>query len=245
MRQRLALQRDLLQVLFARVGAAVRQQDHPVDVLADELGGELVRARTPAAMQIGGPAAFDRGQRSGQRQLVGCRCERGHLHDLVVEREDGRAVARRQAVDDVARAALGFLQRHAIHRARAVEHQRQMQRRARSSSRRRRRRLDAGQYAQRGGLPGGDGGLLGREQQLERGRGVVGIGHDWLLGQRASCTSWNHCRTQVAHTVSLGRPLVQEAVGACRRLNFRPTVETVPAAPPSSGYAWGPRTPPG
>ncbi len=180
MRERLALARDRLEIRLAGIGAAVGEQDHAVHVLAGELPGQFVGPRAPAAVEVGRAAAADAGERRRKRQLVRRRRERREALDLVVEGEDRRAVARRQAVDDVARAALGLLERGAAHRTRAVEHQREMQRRARRRPGREIGRLHAGQHPQRGRVAGDECGLLRGEQQLEGGWRVVGVGHDRL-----------------------------------------------------------------
>ena len=125
----------------------IRQRRH-------ELRGELVGTRVPAAMEVGATAGLDARECAGQRELVARRRERRDPLDLGVEGEDRGPVARREAVDHVARAALGLLHGHTEHRAGTVEDQRQVQRLARDGSGGRRRRLDAGEDLQRVALVG-------------------------------------------------------------------------------------------
>ncbi len=105
-------------------------------------------------MEIRRAATFDGRERSNQRQLFRGRRERRDAEDLVVECVNRRAVVRRESIEHVACAALRFLERHAGHRAGAIENQREVQRPARPRAGRRVGRLDTRKYAQRRGVPG-------------------------------------------------------------------------------------------
>ena len=124
--------RQLVAVGDALVGEAVREQQAAVDALLDERAGDLLAAGQPAAREVGHVAGLDAaqpldGRGPGRRRRQRAGDER--LHDVVVD-DDGEAVVRRESADGL----LDGLRREAdllaVHGARAVEHEGQVDRRA-------------------------------------------------------------------------------------------------------------------
>jgi len=120
-----------------------------VNAIRGGFGREVVGTGPPAAVEIGRTAAFDHCQRAPQRQFFARRRQRRDAEDVIVEGENGRAVAGGESIEHVTCAALCFLERYAGHRSRAIEDKRQVQRLSLGSVHRRLGRLDTRQNAQR------------------------------------------------------------------------------------------------
>ena len=91
--------------------------------------GERLGAAEPAAVQIGRAAGIDRSARiaTAHALLVVERRGRHERVHVVVVRDDGEPVGRLQSVEHELGAALRLVERLARHRARAVDHERQVQ----------------------------------------------------------------------------------------------------------------------
>ena len=117
---------ELVAIRDPDVGEAVGQEQDAVDALGPEAAGDLVAAGEPAAVEVRAPPRVDRPE-AVLRELPRLRRGEDAAHDdvhLVVVDDGGEPVRRLQAMDGLEHGLLGQAELVlAAHRARAVQHE--------------------------------------------------------------------------------------------------------------------------
>ena len=138
---------DLVVAYDARVREAVGQEQAAADCVARELLGHLLAAAPPATLEVGVAPRRDAGHGAcrGIPRLGGGRTGRDDDVNLVVVRDDGEAVLVAQRADALEHGLARVLDLVAVHGARAVEDEREVDGQA-ARPRRGIGRLDLGAY---------------------------------------------------------------------------------------------------